>query len=124
MKASTFSATFSYWELHKGDIWDAFADCKEEEQSQAFNNIIDFVKIVGDFEKKISDLCNILNKDLEKLNESGNSMTVETFFSTHSSIYMDMFSKGKQMIKEVDECIEKLPKELKILEMKRKLCRD
>ena len=124
LKASTFSATFSYWDLHKGDIWDAFADYKEEEQAQAFNSIMEFVKIAGDFEKRVNNLQGMLNDYLKDSNSSGTFMTLEKFFLTHSDVYMDMFSKGKQMIKEVDECIEKLPKELKILEMKRKLCRD
>ena len=119
---------FPYFDVHKGDVWDALIICKDMEQSEAFNTIMDFVEKARNFDRAITDLYGRLNDYLNP-NDAAESQrraafTLKDFFDTCPSVNQDMFNKGLKMIDDLSQYENKLPKELKIPEMKRKLFRD
>ncbi len=125
---NTFSVQFPYFDVHKGDVWDALIICKDMEQSEAFNTIMDFVEKARNFDRAITDLYGRLNDYLNP-NDAAESQrraafTLKDFFDTCPSVNQDMFNKGLKMIDDLSQYENKLPKELKIPEMKRKLFRD
>ena len=125
---NTFSVQFPYFDVHKGDVWDALIICKDMEQSEAFNTIMDFVEKARSFDRAITDLYGRLNDYLNP-NDAAESQrraafTLKDFFDTCPSVNQDMFNKGLKMIDDLSQYENKLPKELKIPEMKRKLFRD
>lgn len=123
-----FSVQFPYFDVHKGDVWDALTICKDMDQSEAFNTIMDFVERARNFDRAITDLSDRLN-DYLKPNDVAESQrstvsTLKDFFDMCQSVNQDMYNKGMKMIDELYEYENKLPKELNISEMKRKLYRD
>lgn len=125
---NTFSVQFPYFDVHKGDVWDELIICKDMEQSEAFNTIMDFVEKARSFDRAITDLYGRLNDYLNP-NDAAESQrraafTLKDFFDTCPSVNQDMFNKGLKMIDDLSQYENKLPKELKIPEMKRKLFRD
>lgn len=125
---NTFSVQFPYFDVHKGDVWDALIICKDMEQSEAFNTIMDFVEKARNFDRAITDLYGRLNEYLNPKDVAESqrraAFTLKDFFDTCPSVNQDMFNKGLKMIEDLSQYENKLPKELKIPEMKRKLFRD
>lgn len=130
IKDNTFSVQFPYFDVHKGDVWDALIICKNMEQSEAFNTIMDFVEKARSFDRSITELSkrldDYLNEYPSKAEESQRRAvsTLKDFFDTRPSVNQDMFNKGLKMIDDLYQYENKLPKELKIPEMRRKLFRD
>ncbi len=132
IRDNKFSVQFPYFDIHKGDVWDSLIICKDMEQSEAFNTIMDFVEKARNFDRAITDLSDRLNdyltpndspKDAEEIQRRAVS-TLKDFFDTCPSVNQDMFNKGLKMIEDLSQYENKLPKELNISEMKRKLYRD
>lgn len=128
IKDNTFSVQFPYFDVHKGDVWDALTICEDMEQSEAFNTIMDFVEKARSFDRAITDLYGRLNEYLNPKEETDSqrraASTLKDFFDTCQSVNQETFNKGMKMIEELYEYENKLPKELNISEMKRKLYRD
>lgn len=128
IKDNTFFVQFSYFDVHKGDIWDSLENCKDMSQSEAFNMIMDFVEKARSFDRINADLYERLDKYLDSDNLAGKQeravSTLKDFFETCQSVNQDMFNKGMKMIDELMQYEYKLPKELNISEMKRQLFRD
>lgn len=128
IKDNTFSVQFPYFDVHKGDVWDALIICEDMEQSEAFNTIMDFVEKARSFDRAITDLYGRLNEYLNPKEEAESqkraASTLKDFFDTCQSVNQETFNKGMKMIEELYEYENKLPKELNISEMKRKLYRD
>ena len=147
-----FSVQFPYFDAHKGDVWDSLSICKDMEQSDAFNTIMDFVEKARKFDRAITDLNDCMNdflkkkqvekarnydKTITKLNDCMNKYlkkkqrekeslypTLKDFFDEYPSVNQDIFYKGMKMLEDLSEYENKLPKELEISKMKRRLFRD
>ena len=128
IKDNTFSVQFPYFDVHKGDVWDSLAICKDMEQSEAFNTIADFVEKARIFDRAITDLDERLNDYLNPKNivesQRRAASTLKDFFDMCQSVNQEMFNRGMKMIDALAQYEHKLPKDLEIPEMKRKLFRD
>lgn len=127
IKDNTFSVQFPYLDVHKGEVWDSLDICKDMEQAEAFNMIMEFVEKARSFDRAITDLHDRLN-DYLNVKESEESQkraasTLKDFFDICQIVNQDIFNRGMKMIEELSEYENKLPKELDIPEMKRKLFR-
>lgn len=128
IKDNTFSVQFPFFDIHKGDVWDSLIICKDMEQSEAFNTIMDFIEEARKLNGAITDLNKRLDDYLNP-KEAAESLqkavsTMKDFFDMCPSVNQDMFNKGMKMIDDLSQYENKLPKELEIPEMKRKLFRD
>lgn len=89
---------------------------------------MDFFEKARSFDRAITDLYERLNDYLNP-NEASESQrravsTLKDFFDMCQSVNQDMFNRGMKMIDDLFQYENKLPKELEIPEMKRKLFRD
>ena len=124
LKNNAFSVAFPYFDVHKGDIWDSLAVCGEVEQGKAFNDILRFVDKAKRFGDAVNNLYKKLDECLVEIQELSANTTLNDLFQTCKQLNKDMFERGREMIKEMDVYVARLPKELKILEMQRKLYRN
>ncbi len=128
IKDNRFSVQFPYFDVHKGEVWDSLIICKDMNQSEAFNTIMDFVEKARRFDRAITDLSgrlnDYLNPEKEVDSQERATSTLKDFFDTSQSVNQDMFNRGMKMIDELSQYENKLPQELDIPEMKRKLFRD
>lgn len=139
-----FKVSCPYWDMHKGDVWDAFEkvqeDKRKEEQngrqgdsneaSDSFQKIRDFIEKAKEFEKGIGSVSNALENYMNEktsknclrknYNETKN-MTMVGFFNIGSNKHL--YDEGKEKIKALKETIDLLPEELKIEDKKNKLQR-
>lgn len=60
IKDNRFSVQFPYFDVHKGDVWDSLNICKDMDQSEAFNTIMDFVEKARNFDRAITDLYRLI----------------------------------------------------------------
>lgn len=132
-----FSVQFPYFDAHEGDLWDALDVDKGEKNLDEFNIIIGFVEDARRFDRAITDLYNQLDdylnppkqekmdlSEYEKIIERRTSSSLGDFLNTQGVVNMDMFKSGFEMVDKISEYENKLPKKLKISEMKQKLYRD
>lgn len=137
LNENKFFVSFSYFDAHKGDVWDSLEHCKGVSQSEAFNMIMEFVEKAVEFNKEIEFMCKNLNgylecKDLnedpgcENQNERNKraTSTMEEFFDIYVGGNRDMYDRGMKMIEELSKYESMLPDVLNISEMKRELYRD
>lgn len=124
LKNNAFSVTFPYFDVHKGDIWDSLEVCGEAEQGKAFNDVIKFVDKAKRFGDAVNNLYKKLDECLELNQELYANTTLNDLFQANKNVNREMFERGREMIREMDEHVAKLPGNLKILETKRKLYRN
>ena len=118
-------------------MWDALDVDKGEKNLDEFNIIIGFVEDARRFDRAITDLYNQLDdylnppkqekmdlSEYEKIIERRTSSSLGDFLNTQGVVNMDMFKSGFEMVDKISEYENKLPKKLKISEMKQKLYRD
>ena len=128
LNENRFSVNFSYFDVHKGDVWDSLDQCKGMSQSEAFNMIMEFVENAVEFDRAVDSMRNRLNKyiycdDLNERNKRATS-TMKDFFDIPRSGNKDMYDKGMKMIDELSKYESMLPDELNISKMKKELYRD
>lgn len=127
LKDNAFSVEFPYFDIHKGDIWDSLTVCGEAEQGKAFNDILNFVNKAKRFGDAVNNLCRALDECLEDIKEISHNTTLNDLFekckNSNKKYYLNknIFDRGREMIKEISDYVEKLPKELEISEMQRSI---
>jgi len=124
LKNNAFSVAFPYFDVHKGDIWDSLAVCGETEQGKAFNDILRFVDKAKRFGDSVNNLYKKLDECLEDTQELSAVTTLNDLFQISKNLNKDMFERGREMIKEMEEYVSRLPEKLKITETQRKLYRN
>jgi tetratricopeptide (TPR) repeat protein len=128
IKDNAFSVRFPYFDVHKGEVWDSLIICEDMDQATAFNSIMDFAEKARNFDRAVTDLSESLNDYLyangvEENQRRANSC-MKDFFDICQSVNRDMFNQGMRMMEELAQYEYKLPKELEISDMKRKLFRN
>lgn len=120
-----FPVNFPYFDSHKGEVWNSLSICKDMDQAEAFNVIMDFLEKAKAFGEILKNLNDLLKKYLNPKEDDERKQralsTLEDFFAINPSVNQEQFSQGMSMIKELLGYEKKLPKELKISQMKQSL---
>lgn len=122
-----FKVSCPYWDMHKGDVWDAFEKLQEDKQkerkngrqedsnevSDSFQKIRDFIEKSKEFEKGIGAVSNALENYMNGktrktclgkiYNEKKNIMMAD-FFDIGSNKHL--YDEGKSKIKDLNELME------------------
>ncbi|MDO4306358.1 MAG: hypothetical protein Q4C77_05945 [Eubacteriales bacterium] len=139
-----FEFSCPYWDMYKGDVWDAFEKLRKDEQkgnekagkgtfnvtTDAFLKIWDFIEKAKDFEKGIGSVCRAMDRYVKEQtgteenclrgkNNVGKKLTMKGFLDAGGNNYL--YSEGKNKVKELGEAIESLPEELNIKDKKQRL---
>ncbi|MDO4340839.1 MAG: hypothetical protein Q4C91_22620 [Eubacteriales bacterium] len=114
LEKSMFEPHFSYYEQHRGEIWDAVANCTEG-QVHSFNSLRNFVEKAKTFDRGMNDLKESLDKYLGADGIPQNA-TMNDFFNAKTNINKGIFDRGLKLVNEIELCIKTLPAELNVEE--------
>lgn len=117
LKKCIFSVEFPYFDVHKGDIFISLEKC-EDGQLKAFKKILVFIDKAKCFKKGMDAFVDELNNCLREHegNPDFDKITIKQFFNEKPYVREDIFKRGVKMQEKMDDCIQNLPKELKIEE--------
>jgi hypothetical protein len=109
LRSYSFEANFSYYEQHKGEIWDALSKY-DEKQADAFNIIREFVEKAKNFNKGMNKFIGSLDDFIcpNQTTPPRTSARMEDFFQERQDVNRDKFNSGRTMMKNVDDSLEKL----------------
>lgn len=133
-----FKISTPYWNLHKGEIWDAIEKDTpkkkfwknktkpENEEDIRFVEIQDFFKKAEEFERGVQKICNAMenylypketgksNNNPENSNDSDDpkDTIMEVFLGQKRN--SNIYQKSNEKMQELDRAIDKLPVELEI----------
>lgn len=114
LEKNMFEPRFLYYEQHRGEIWDAVSSCAKG-QVNSFNALRNLIEKAKTFDRGMNDLKESLNKYLGA-DGIPQDATMNDFFNAKTNINKGIYDRGLELVKEIEKCIDALPKELNVAE--------